>query len=83
MRQGRRAAGAALCALYAPRFAPGARRDSLHFEQLEVDVVGADAVNAIAYYVLMRGDSVTARGPTSLVLRRASGRWRIAHDHSS
>jgi len=40
-------------------------------------------MNAIAYYVLMRGDSVTARGPTSLVLRRVGGRWVIMHDHSS
>lgn len=74
---------AAIRALYAPRFAPGARRDSLHFEQIEVDVLSADAANGIAFYVLMRGDSVTARGPTSLVLRRAAGRWWIAHDHSS
>lgn len=70
-------------ARYAPRFAPGAQRDSLHFENLEVDVVGPDAVNAIAYYVLSRGDSVTQRGPTSLVLKKLGGRWLIVHDHSS
>jgi uncharacterized protein (TIGR02246 family) len=70
-------------ARYAPRFAPGATRDSLRFEGLEVDVVGPDALNAIAYYVLVRGDSVTARGPTSLVMRRVGGRWFITHDHSS
>ena len=70
-------------ARYAPRFASGARRDSLRFENLEVDVVGPDALNAIAYYVLVRGDSVTARGPTSLVMRRVNGRWVIVHDHSS
>ena len=70
-------------ARYAPRFAPGAQRDSLHFENLELDVVGPGTVNAIAYYVLMRGDSVTARGPTSLVLKKLDGRWRIVHDHSS
>lgn len=75
---------AAIRALYAPRFAPGARRDSLRFEGIEVDVMGPDAAHGIAWYVLMRGDSVTARGPTSLVLlREASGRWRIVHDHSS
>jgi uncharacterized protein (TIGR02246 family) len=70
-------------ARYAPRFAPGATRDSLRFENLEVDVVGPDALNAIAYYVLVRGDSVTARGPTSLVMRRVGMRWFITHDHSS
>ena len=68
---------------YAPRFAPGAARDSLFFQDLEVDVVAPDALNAIAYYVLQRGDSVVARGPTSLVMRRVGGRWYIVHDHSS
>jgi uncharacterized protein (TIGR02246 family) len=68
---------------YAPRFAPGGVRDSLSFQALEVDALGPDALNAIAYYVLQRGDSVVARGPTSLVLRRVGGRWFIAHDHSS
>ncbi|HLY53296.1 MAG TPA: nuclear transport factor 2 family protein [Steroidobacteraceae bacterium] len=70
-------------ARYLPRFAPGAVRDSLRFEGLEVDVVGEGALNAIAYYVLFRGDSVTARGPTSLLMRRVGGRWFIVHDHSS
>ncbi len=69
--------------VYASRFAPGAGRDSLHFEGLEFDVLAPDLVNAIAYYVLTHGDSVAARGPTSLVMRRVSGRWRIVHDHSS
>jgi ketosteroid isomerase-like protein len=64
-------------------FAPGARRDSLAFEGLEVDQVGPGVVNAIAFYVLARGDSVVARGPTSLVLVRTGGRWFIVHDHSS
>ncbi|HXY69277.1 MAG TPA: SgcJ/EcaC family oxidoreductase [Gemmatimonadales bacterium] len=68
---------------YAPRFAPGAPRDSLWFRDLEVDVLAPDALNAIAWYVLQRGDSVVARGPTSLVMRFAAGRWSIVHDHSS
>ncbi len=73
----------AIGAVYAARFAPGARRDSLHFEGMEVDLLTPDLANTIAYYVLARGDSVTARGPTSLVMRRSGGRWRIVHDHSS
>ncbi|MBI1723112.1 MAG: DUF4440 domain-containing protein [Gemmatimonadetes bacterium] len=64
-------------------FAPGARRDSLSFEGLEVDQLAPGVVNAIAFYVLARGDSVVARGPTSLVLVRVGGRWYIVHDHSS
>jgi uncharacterized protein (TIGR02246 family) len=68
---------------YASRFARGAPRDSLHFEAVEVDVLGPELVNTVAWYVLTRGDSVTARGPTSLVMRRVDGHWRIIHDHSS
>lgn len=78
---------AAIRQAYAPRFAPGAARDSLSFELLDVDPIAPDALNVIATYVLARRvggrDSVTARGPTSLLMRRAGGRWRIAHDHSS
>ncbi|OYV64010.1 MAG: hypothetical protein B7Z72_13880 [Gemmatimonadetes bacterium 21-71-4] len=73
----------AIQARYAPRFAPGGVRDSLYFQDIEVDVLAPYALNAIAYYVLQRGDSVTARGPTSLVMRRVGGRWFIVHDHSS
>lgn len=74
---------AAIRNVYASRFAPGAQRDSLRFQNVEIDVLAPDVVNAIAWYVLLRGDSITARGPTSLVMRRVSGRWRIVHDHSS
>lgn len=75
-------------ASYAPRFAPGYRRGTLHFEDLEVDLLAPDAANAIAYYVLSERtaagrDSTIARGPTSLVVRRLGTGWRITHDHSS
>ena len=73
----------AIKAAYAPRFAPGVMRDSLSFERLEVDVLAPDVAHVLAVYVLSRGDSVTARGPTSLIMRRVGSRWRIAHDHSS
>ena len=68
---------------YAPRFAAGGVRDSLYFQDIEVDLLAPDVLNAIAYYVLQRGDSIVARGPTSLVMRKIGGRWFIAHDHSS
>ena len=78
---------AAIRAAYAPRFAPGVVRDSLSFDIIDVDPLGSDVLNMIATYTLSRRigtrDSVTARGPTSLVLRRVDGRWRIVHDHSS
>ena len=77
----------AIRAAYAPRFAPGAVRDSLSFELLDVDPLSSDLTNVVATYILARRvgarDSVTARGPTSLLMRRVNGRWRIVHDHSS
>jgi uncharacterized protein (TIGR02246 family) len=79
---------AAIRAAYAPRFAPGARRGTLRFEGLEVDVLAPGVAHVIATYVLADrtaagADTTIGRGPTSLVMRRAGGRWRIAHDHSS
>jgi beta-aspartyl-peptidase (threonine type) len=77
----------AIRAGYAPLFASGAVRDSLSFVILDIDPVAPDAVNLIAQYTLARRvagrDSVTARGPTSLLVRRVQRRWRIVHDHSS
>jgi hypothetical protein len=70
-------------ARYAPRFAPGGVRDSLSFEGIEADPIGPDAVHVVAWYKLMRGDALIARGPTSLVLVRDAGRWGILKDHSS
>ena len=73
---------------YAARFTPGAARGTLHFEQLEVDRLAPDVANVIAYYVLTQRtaagtDSTVARGPTSLVVRKLGGAWKIIHDHSS
>lgn len=68
---------------YAPRFVPGAMHDSLSFEDVEIDLLSPDVANVIAYYRLTRGDSTTARGPTTVVVRRRDGKWRIIHDHSS
>ena len=74
---------AAIRERYAPRFAPGALHDSLSFEGIEVDPLAPGVINVIAQYVLTRGDSVVARGPTSLVMVRQDGRLKIVHDHSS
>jgi ketosteroid isomerase-like protein len=68
---------------YAPRFAPGGVRDSLSFARLETDWLAPGVAYLNAEYILSRGDSVVARGPTSLVLLKHEGRWRIVHDHSS
>ena len=68
---------------YAPRFAPGARRDSLHFEEIEVRSLAPDLALVTARFVLMRDSSVTASGPFTLVMERRPVGWRILHDHSS
>lgn len=69
-------------ARYAPRFVAGGVHDSLSFENVEVDPLAPGVAHVIAWYVLSRGDSTIARGPTSLVMLRQDGRLRIVHDHS-
>lgn len=68
---------------YAPRFAPGAGRDSLRFVDLQARPLGMDHALATARYVLFREDSVTSSGVFTLVLRREGGRWKILHDHTT
>lgn len=70
-------------ARYAPRFEPGAERDSLRFTDLVVRVLDADYAIATVRYVLERGDSVTATGPFTVVLRHQRQGWRMIHDHTS
>ena len=67
-------------------WAPGATRDSLRFEEIEVTVLNADHALALGRYVLYRpegGGTVTGTGYFSLVLRRTEGAWKIIHDHTS
>lgn len=64
-------------------FAPGKSRDSLAFEALRVRALTPDFAYATARFKLVRGDSVVASGPFSLVLQRQGDRWRILHDHTS
>jgi len=68
---------------YAPRFAPGARRDSLRFEEVEARRLRPDLALVTARFVLTRGDSVTASGPFTLVMEQRPAGWRILHDHTS
>jgi hypothetical protein len=67
-------------------FHPRAQRDRsavrAAFEDLDADWIGPETVHVVAWYKLMRGDSLTARGPTSLVLIRERGQWVILKDHS-
>lgn len=68
---------------YARWFAPGARRDSLHFEEIEVRPLGAEHALVTARFILERDGGVTSSGPFTLVMQRRSGGWKILHDHSS
>jgi uncharacterized protein (TIGR02246 family) len=68
---------------YAPRFAPGARRDSLHFEEIEVRPLSPTLALVTARFILQRGGSITASGPFTLVMERRREGWKILHDHSS
>ena len=74
---------AAIGAAYAPRFAAPGMQDSLSFEDVAIDSLAPGVAHVLAFYVLSRGDSTVARGPTSLVMERVGGRWEIVHDHSS
>jgi len=82
-RDGLRRGVEAIREVYAPRFAPGATRDSLRFESLRVRGLGPGYALATARWILHRGETVTASGPFTLVLRRVGGKWKIIHDHSS
>jgi len=68
---------------YAPQyFSPGAKRDSLSFENWEIDSLTPHVAYVMGFFRLTRGDSTTARGPTSLLMEFIRGRWLIVHDHS-
>ena len=68
---------------YAPRFAPGAERDSLRFEEVAVRPLGARHALLTARFVLFRGGRTTASGPFTLVFERQADGWKILHDHTS
>ncbi len=69
--------------VYAPRFSPGANRDSLHFEEVEVRPLSATLAVVTARFILQRKNEITASGPFTLVMERRPEGWKILHDHSS
>ena len=68
---------------YAPLFQPGAVRDSLRFERVEVRSLGPEFALVTARFVLHRGGTTTASGPFTLVFQRRPDGWKILHDHTS
>jgi beta-aspartyl-peptidase (threonine type) len=55
---------------------------TLAFRNLDVQVLGADAVLVRGRYELKRG-SATATGLFTLLMKRLPEGWRIVHDHTS
>lgn len=68
---------------YAPRFRPGADRDSLRFDDLEARRLADDVAVVTARWILHRDGEVTGSGPFTLLLEKVEGIWWIVHDHSS
>lgn len=68
---------------YTPRFAPGARRDSLRFEEVQARPLSPSLALVTARFILERGGQTTASGPFTLVMEQRPEGWRILHDHSS
>lgn len=64
-------------------FAPGKHRDSLTFEDVRVRALAPGVAFATAHFYLHRGDSLTASGPFTLILKKDGDRWHIVHDHTS
>jgi hypothetical protein len=68
---------------YAPRFLPGAERDSLRFVDLHTRQLDPRFGLATARYVLYRDGQTTSTGPFTLVLVNVEGSWKITHDQSA
>lgn len=68
---------------YAPRFGPGASRDSLRFEEFAVRPLSPTLALVTARFVLERDGRVTASGPFTLVMEQRPDGWKILHDHTS
>ncbi len=68
---------------YAPLFQPGAKRDSLRFEEFTARPLGTTWALVTARYILYRNGATTASGPFTLVMEERPEGWRILHDHSS
>lgn len=66
-------------------WAPGAQRDSLRFEDLEVRMLGDAHALVLGRYVLHQpeSDTTNATGFFSLLLWKTVDGWRIVHDHTS
>ena len=74
---------AAIQDFYAPLFQPGATRDTLAFDEFNVEVLAPEVVLVRAVYRNTQGGQLIRRGTTTMVFRYILNRWLIIHDHSS
>lgn len=68
---------------YAASFGPGAERDSLRFESIQVRTLTPMIGIVTARWVLHDQGVIRASGPFTLVMRLTRSGWKITHDHSS
>jgi uncharacterized protein (TIGR02246 family) len=68
---------------YAPAFAPGARRDSLRFEEFKIRPIADDFALVTARYILYSNGRTSASGAFTVLLEHLPEGWKILHDHSS
>jgi len=68
---------------YAPLFVPGARRDSLRFENFVARPLGTTYALVTARYVLYRNGVTSSNGPFTLVMQEGTDGWKIILDHTS
>lgn len=73
----------AIRANYASFFEPGATRDSLRFEDMEIRAISDRHAIGYARWVLYGRERAPLSGPFTLVVERRDDRWVILHDHSS
>ena len=73
----------AIRSLAAPAFEPGAERDSIRFEDIEVRPLPPLIGIVTGRYLYERSGTVRTDGWFTIVVRRAGVGWRIVHDDRS
>ena len=68
---------------YASSFGPGAERDSLRFDSVQVRTLNPTIGIVTARWTLYDDGMIRAAGPFTLVMRLTRSGWKITHDHSS
>lgn len=67
---------------YRKRYGDRQAMGTLHFSEIQVEILGPDAALAFGRWRLDRGTDAPS-GLFTLILRRTAALWRIVHDHTS